>query len=345
VIRVEGHYCDGRSSRVRRVEICFFSDGAVTIEGEGLSLRLFVQALRISPRLGRTPRVLTLPDGASCEIPDDDALDRHLAAAPPSSGAPRFVAMLERHWSTALIAVAAIVVALLLIVRFGVPALASRVAHALPTAVDEKLGEGTLKALDETLFEPSGLDEATRAELGEIFASLASGSGAELTPQLVFRDGGPIGANAFALPSGIVVVTDQLVRLAEGSIQVAGVLAHELGHVAHRHALRSVLQQAGVAVMVAAAMGDVASISSLAATLPVIMVELQYSRRFEREADAYAVSLLEERGLPAEALAEMLERLSEEAAGVGLPEYLSTHPDTRERIRTIRGWKSNRSTR
>ena len=345
MIRVEGHYHDGRSSRVRHVEVCFYPDGAVTIEGDDLSLRLFLDALRVSPRLARTPRVLTLPDGASCEIPDGDALDRYLAAAPASSGAPRFVAMLERYWSSALLAVAASVAGLLLIVQVGVPALAHRVAHALPTAVDETLGEGALTALDEAFFEPSGLDDATRTELLEIFASLESQSGTELTPQLVFRDGGSIGANAFALPSGIVVVTDQLVTLAEGTDQVAGVLAHELGHVAHRHALRSVLQQAGVAVMIAAAMGDVASISSLAATLPVVIIELQYSRRFEREADAYAVSLLEERGLPPDALAEMLERLSEGAGEVEIPEYLSTHPDTQERIRAIRERRSRNSAR
>ena len=343
MIRAEGHYHDGRSSRVHDVEICFYPDGVVTIQGEGLSLRFPLDTLRISPRLGRTPRVLTLPDGAICEIPDGDALDRHLAAALTSSGAPRFVTMLERYWPSALLAVAASVAGLLLIIQVGVPALAHRVAHALPTAVDETLGEGALAALDEAFFEPSELDEATRTELREIFASLESQSDTELTPQLVFRDGGPIGANAFALPSGIVVITDQLVALAEGTDQVAGVLAHELGHVVHRHALRSVLQQAGVAVMIAATMGDVASISSLAATLPVVVVELQYSRRFESEADAYAVSLLEKRGLPPEALAEMLERLSEGAGEVEIPEYLSTHPDTQERIRAIRGQRSKNS--
>ena len=343
MIRVEGHYHDGRSSRVRDVEVCFYPDGDVTIEGKDLSLRLPLDTLRISPRLGRAPRVLTLPDGASCEIPDDDTLDRHFATAAASSGAPRFVAMLERHWSAALLAVAVSTASLVLIIQFGVPALAHSVAHALPTAVDERLGEGSLAALDETFFEPSELDEATRVELREVFASLENRRDTELTPQLVFRGGGPIGANAFALPSGIVVVTDQLVALAEGTDQVAGVLAHELGHVVHRHALRSVLEQAGVAVMIAAAMGDVASISSLAATLPVVIVELQYSRRFEREADTYAVSLLEERGLPPEALAEMLARLSEGAGEVEIPEYLSTHPDTQERIRAIRERRSKSS--
>ncbi|HEY5658306.1 MAG TPA: M48 family metallopeptidase [Myxococcota bacterium] len=337
MIRLAGQYHDGQTSRVREVEVCFHRDGAVSFEGENLSLRVLLGALRVSPRVGRTRRVLTLPDGASCEVPDDDALDDFLAAAHRGSGAPRFVALLERHWPAALVAALVTLAGLASLVLFGVPALANLIAHTLPPAVDETLGEGALATLDQAFFAPSALDDAARAELREIFDSLEGRREMALTPQLVFRDGGPLGANAFALPSGIVVVTDQLVALANDTDQVTAVLAHELGHVAHRHALRSVLQQAGVAVMVAAAMGDIASISSLAATLPVVLVKLQYSRRFEREADAYAVPLLAESGVPPGALAEMLDRLSQAAADAELPEYLSTHPDTRERIRAIRG--------
>lgn len=336
MIRIRGHYHDGHSSRARAVDVCFFPDGAVVIEGPDLSLRFSLTALRISPRLGRTPRVLTLPDGANCEIPDDDALERHLRAISSVSGASRFVALFERYWSTAILAVALTVASMVLIVRYGIPALAERVAHALPVSVDERLGEGALLALDETFFEYSELDDERRAALREMFVSLHAQRDIELTPRLVFRDGGPIGANAFALPSGIVVVTDQLVELAENTDEIAGVFAHELGHVVHRHALRSVLQQAGVAVMLAAAMGDLASISSLAATLPVFLVELEYSRAFEREADAYAISLLLDGDRPPEALAEMLERLFEATGASEIPEYLSTHPNSDERARAIR---------
>jgi Zn-dependent protease with chaperone function len=172
--------------------------------------------------------------------------------------------------------------------------------------------------------------------LTQLFESLRAGEGIEPSPRLVFRDGGAAGANAFALPSGLVVVTDAFVALAGSEAELAAVLAHELGHVRHRHALRSLLQDAGVGVLIAGALGDFVSISSLAATLPTLLVELQYSRRFESEADLYAVALLERRGLPAAALADALERLERAHGGDALPSYLSTHPATGRRVRVIR---------
>ena len=110
---------------------------------------------------------------------------------------------------------------------------------------------------------------------------------------------------------------------------------HELGHVHHRHGLRTVLGSVGVGVLVAGALGDFVSISALASMLRVLLPQLEYSRRFEREADRYGVALLTSVGIDPDHLADMLERIS----GVGDEgnRYLSTHPATDERIAAIRG--------
>ena len=60
--------------------------------------------------------------------------------------------------------------------------------------------------------------------------------------RLELRAGGAIGPNAFALPSGIIMVTDELVRIAEHPEEFESVLAHEAGHMVHRHSLRMLLQ-------------------------------------------------------------------------------------------------------
>ena len=70
-----GRYHDGQTSRSVEVDVHFYADGDVEIRGEDVALRLRREDLRLSERLGRTPRILSLPDGASCEIPDDDELD------------------------------------------------------------------------------------------------------------------------------------------------------------------------------------------------------------------------------------------------------------------------------
>ena len=113
-------------------------------------------------------------------------------------------------------------------------------------------------------------------------------------------------------------------------------LAHELGHVAQRHSLRSMLQNAGVLLLVSATFGDLTSITSFAATVPTALVQLQYSRRFEREADDYAVGLLADARIDPDALAAILERLERASPAEPLPAYLSTHPDTGERLLAVR---------
>jgi Zn-dependent protease with chaperone function len=146
--------------------------------------------------------------------------------------------------------------------------------------------------------------------------------------QLEFRRGGKIGPNAFALPSGIIVITDELVKLAKRDEEIDAVLAHEVGHVRGRHALRILLQNAGVAALAFAVLGDVGSVSSLVAAVPVMLVQAKHSRDFEREADAYAREWLRAEGEPETAFDDMLCRLAKEDGDMS---YLSTHPPVGER--------------
>ena len=170
-------------------------------------------------------------------------------------------------------------------------------------------------------------------------------------------------SNAFALPGGVVVMTDELEQhLEEDDGRIAAVLAHEIGHLEHRHGARHILQDSIAALLAAAVLGDVSGISGLVATLPAILTHTANSREFEREADTFAFGLLRKTGrsprLLGEALAT-LEKKAEEAArssvgdcpvklddpppGESVPEprrprssdlgYLSTHPPTEERVR------------
>ena len=147
-----------------------------------------------------------------------------------------------------------------------------------------------------------------------------------------------IGANALALPNGTLVMTDELVELAEHDDEILGVLAHECGHVQGRHALRSVLQSSAVVVVFTLATGDMSAVSAVAAALPTVLLESKYSRHFETEADEYGVRAMRAAGRDPAHLANILERLS---AGSETAEemlaYLSSHPATKERIKAIKG--------
>jgi predicted Zn-dependent protease len=328
----EGRYYDGSSARAAQVRLTVERDWILRIEGEGILRELALAEVSISERLGSTPRVLRMPEGASVELPDSDALDQALRSI-AVRGAPRFVFHLEQRWAAAIAAVVIAVAALFAGVRWGIPALADAAVERLPAGLDAELGEGALATLDEQLFEPSELDPQHRDRLTDRFTALEVIAQTQPPSRLLFRKGAAVGANAFSLPTAIIV-TDQLVELAEQDDDVIAVLAHELGHVHHRHVMRSALRNVGIGVLVAGALGDFVSISALASTLPVLLVQLEYSRRFEREADAYSLTLLTSVGVDPGHLADMLERMSG-MADEGIA-YLSTHPATEERVAAIR---------
>jgi Zn-dependent protease with chaperone function len=76
---------------------------------------------------------------------------------------------------------------------------------------------------------------------------------------LNFRKGGSIGPNAFALPDGSLVLTDELVELAANDEAVLGVLGHEIAHVEGEHTLRQLYRAAGVAGFIMLIGGDIGS--------------------------------------------------------------------------------------
>jgi len=111
-------------------------------------------------------------------------------------------------------------------------------------------------------------------------------------------------ANAFALPSGLVVFTDALVTRLDDA-QLAAVAAHEIGHVRGRHALRILIQSASVLTLFGILSGDVSGL----AIAPVALAQLQYSRDFEVEADCFAYRYMAAKGIATQALGDALARI------------------------------------
>lgn len=335
-IAFAGSFYDGKSSRPHSVQVRLDADGgALVVEGDHVGRRRFpLELVKVAPRVGDTPRFIYLDGGASLEVLENDVVDGLVPRLPGG----RFHLAQYRLESKLRWIVTALALAIgfgWATIEYGVPYLAKKAAFALPREVDEKLGEGALAALDEFVFETTTLDADLRAGLQRRFDGMVATS--DLDPErvrLVFRKSPVMGANALALPSGIVVMTDELVRLAEHEDEVLAVLAHEIGHIRHRHSLRGVLQNSTVALMIASITGDLGSLTSVSAALPTILVELKYSRGFEVEADDYAVGMLDDMGIAPTKLGDILLRMTGEGTG-DLPDYLSTHPGSADRMKRI----------
>lgn len=335
-IAFAGTFFDGRSSRRHSVRVELDQEeGALVVEGDETGTRRFsLEQIEVAPRVGDTPRFIQLEGGASLEVADNDAVDRLVPDLPGG----RFhliqhVLESNRRW---IVTMLALTIGLgWAMIEYGVPYLAKRAAFAMPHEVDAMLGDGALAALDEFLFEPTTLDADVRADLERDFVAMVAKGDLETgRTKLVFRASPVMGANALALPSGIVIMTDELVRMAQDQEEVLAVLAHEIGHIRYRHSLRGVLQNTSVALMIASLTGDLASLTSLSATLPTALVQLKYSRDFEYEADDFAAELLTGMGLDPTALGDILKRMTESFGEEPL-EYFSTHPATAERMKRI----------
>lgn len=277
------------------------------------------------------PRLLRLPGGALVETDAHDAV----ASLWPSRDIVSSTAFaIESRWWAALSGLALTAVSVWLIVTFALPLAAEPVSRRISPKVEAYMGKQTLAFLDRTIFSPSELTEDEADERRETFARFADGEEAE-NYRLEFRRAGT--PNALALPGGIIIVTDEMVHETESDAEFLAVVAHEVGHVHGHHAMRLVLQDSGLAVLMTALAGDAVGTTILAAALPAVLLRTSYSRQFETEADDYAFAMLKRHGESPQAFADVLRRLGKldraNEESHSLRQYLSTHPATEERIR------------
>jgi Zn-dependent protease with chaperone function len=234
----------------------------------------------------------------------------------------------------------AAVVSLILVGVFGVPAIADRLTPYVPNAVERKFGEAVdaqVRAMLDTdrkgeAFE-CGQGEAEkegRAALSRLVARLEAAAVLAIPINLtVLRKPQ---ANAFALPGGHIYVFEGLINKAQSADELAGVIAHEMGHVAHRDSTRSVMQAAGLSFLFGMVLGDFVGGGAVVLASKALL-QTSYSREVERRADAYAVELMTRLGGDARALGAILLRIE----GTNHPgvKLLLDHPDTKDRLAAI----------
>lgn len=343
------HYFDGRSARLHPASLSVDA-GLLHIAAPGtpgIERSVPLAGLRLAEPFEHAPLVLRLPDGASCEVPAGP--DRQPLLDALGYRKSRVVRW-QAHWPAALVALL-LLIALLAAAYFkGIPALTGRVADALPPAVEVKLGQTALAGLEARgLFTPSRLSDQRIAEVQALLPAMLPAH-PRMPIRLIVRESVPLGANALALPDGTIVVTDGMVRLLQtrdsrflplGKAALQGVLAHEIGHIEHRHTARVMAASSLSAALSATLFGD---FSAVAAGLPAVLSQMQYSRAMEVDADDYAVAVLRAKGMGPGPLAHALTLLErQQPAEEKTPRwlkntmgYLSTHPATHERIARLR---------
>lgn len=333
-MRFSAVFYDGKQSNSQNVDVIIQEDGQVSLNGLA-EIRTFKwQDVKVSSQLGTTSRSLYFPDGSKCET-DAHELINVLLAKSKRNKAARLLHLLESRLKYVLTAAVIVIAFTWFMIVFGLPALASKVAYSLPSSVDETLAQNSMELLDKIYMDPTELSDDVQTRLQTEFQKMVHSIGEEHDYELLFRNSEIIGPNAFALPSGTIVMTDQLVELAEIDEELITIFAHEIGHVVHRHSMRSVLQNSAIVLVLIAVTGDVFASSTFAAALPLLLVQTKFSREFEREADQYSYDYLIDNNIDLKHFANIMKRITQDDN----PEteekfkYLSTHPITTERIR------------
>jgi predicted Zn-dependent protease len=214
---------------------------------------------------------------------------------------------------------------------WGIPALADAVATRLPVAWEEQLGEAVTDTIAPGERRCSG--PAQHAALDEILGKLTSSGppAAYRFHLIVTTDEIP---NAFAAPGGFVVVTRGLLRLSDGPEEVAGVMAHEIQHVVHRHGTKLLVRELSLQALVSLAAGDLRGLRSTMEAARSLG-GLRYRRADEMVADHDAVGLLASSRIDPRGLELFLKKIKQASVAAQLPVYLSTHPPLDERIAAV----------
>lgn len=318
-------YFDGMSSR-RRAATLVFSDvleigndeGAMArwayddirrVDSPSGRLRLSCQTAPALARLEIRDAALATELTSRCAKLDDHHLGRR--------GVARIV-----FWSLAATA------SIILVVLFGVPLAADRLAPLVPEPLERRLGEVAEKQV-KLLFDGKVCSNAAGQQAFAKLVNALRGQ-AGLDPSVhsaVLSSSIP---NAFALPGGKVFLFDGLLAKAENPDEIAGVLAHELGHLKHRDNMRGLIYNGGTSFLIGLLFGDITGSSALIFASRTL-VTASHSREAETDADTFAIDVMQKLGRSPKPMGELILRVTGKEGGKGLS-ILSGHPLTEDRL-------------
>ncbi len=322
-MKISAQYFDGKTSAKKEVTIEFLDDGTVQIDTNGVYLKTTLDKIKFSSRVGNTPRVLTFFDNSVCYSSENDKIDELLRVKKKSFS---FAYLLESNLKYALVSIVFIFLTVLFFLTIGSDIAAKNIAKIIPQSIEDKISTSTLKTLDKYILKPSRLSQERRDKYRKIFLQIVEN---DKRYTLHFRRG--IGINAFALPSGDIILTDELIEFSDGNDKmIYGILAHEKGHVIHKHSMQLIVKASIVSAVITYFTGD---ISSIVATLSASILNANYSRDFEKEADIYAKNKMLEEEISPKHLAEFFIKMSKSSLDANKTHsYFDSHPSNRERI-------------
>jgi len=207
---------------------------------------------------------------------------------------------------------------------FILPWFAETVAGQIPLSMERKLGE--------TIFENTILhyqkNDSLTARVNDFVKAVDFKTEYPVKVTVVHEDE----MNAFALPGGNIIVFDKILGKMKSKDELAALLAHEIAHVHYRHSLKSIFRSLSGYLFVSLLFNDVNGIAAVMADNSNMLLNLNYSRSLEKDADEKAAEILKANGLDLNGFVELFVLLQSGSTEIEPFKLLSTHPLTKERI-------------
>ncbi len=222
---------------------------------------------------------------------------------------------------------------LIVLYRWGVPQAAQLVANQVPVSWEEKLGQSVIDSFlkDRHVCTDPLVTKSMNAMVRRLNAALPEHPYAFT----VYVVDDPM-VNAFAAPGGHIVFFTGLLKAAENAEMVAGVLAHEMQHVVHRHVTQRLFADLSTNVLLGAAVGDAGQAMSVVMETARVAGMMQYSQAHEEEADRAGVAILKRADINPQGLRDFFTVIQkEEGTASAMLQYVSSHPATAYRIAAV----------
>src|SRR5690349_11026937 len=225
-------------------------------------------------------------------------------------------------WSVAAVA------SILLVVLFAIPLAADRLAPLVPEAFERRIGDASEVQI-KALFGNRVCNRAPgQAAYAKLLRKLREAADLDNDVEsVVLSTEVP---NAFALPGGKVYLFGGLLAKAENPDEIAGVLAHELGHLKHRDNMRGLIYNGGTSFLIGLLFGDITGSGAVIFTSRTLITSAN-SREAETAADTFSIEMMQKLGRPPKAMGELMLRVTGKEGGKGLS-IISTHPLTEDRL-------------
>jgi Zn-dependent protease with chaperone function len=217
------------------------------------------------------------------------------------------------------------------VIWFGLPYAADRLAPLVPNALERRIGDAAERQISMIFGGKTCSDPAGRAAFDKLMAEIGQAAGIEGPVRSSVLD--TVVPNAFALPGGKVYLFSGLLAKAENPDEIAGVLAHELGHVRHRDNTRNLIYSGGTSFLIGLLFGDVTGSGALVFASRSL-VTASYTREAEQGADDFAVDVMHRLGRPTKPMGELIFRVTGNQADHALS-ILSNHPLTEDRLKRL----------